>query len=456
MRKRVHNLTKTDPALHHKLAFIEQGYLVVVALIGVLALWGRLIPALSHVLSGDWVSMTPPIAIAALVSAAALEFAGPRHTGFSLKFGVGLACLLILLAAAAMVEDFLHIPVGIDRIAAAFTESGHAQGMPALTAGAFLALALMLVVSPSRKGPASFAADVFVSVLCLLVLVMIRGYLFEGLSSGANGERTSLLTLLALSLLAFVAFMQRAQVGAFSTLLGEGSGSKMARIAAPIVLLVPFLPRTTLADAVRSGRLRTDYLTAAAEILAGGVCLALMLYMAWKINQLETRVRDLSLRDDATGLHNRRGFHLVAWQALRQARRDNLPFSILFIEVDNLGEVHESLGYPASAEMLAEMAEVMNAAFRATDVMGRIDPAQFALAGHFDEKAAAVMRLRVREAINYRNANPGRSFTIAFSMGFVHAKDVHNESLEDLLAEADNAIGKEPQGAQPVVGPTML
>jgi GGDEF domain-containing protein len=96
------------------------------------------------------------------------------------------------------------------------------------------------------------------------------------------------------------------------------------------------------------------------------------------------------------------------------------------------------------------MAEALTAAFRATDVLGRIDPGQFALAGHFDEKSSNVMRLRLQESVNYRNSSPGRNFAMNISIAFAFTKDPRQESLDDLLAEADNARNREFQGAEPI------
>jgi diguanylate cyclase (GGDEF)-like protein len=450
MRNPAQRLREHDPALLHKLAMIEQGYLAVVVLVAVGSLWIRRIAPLDRLMPPDWVGLSPEIAIAALLSAVGLEFSRPRHSGPIKRIGLALAFLLALLSGAVLVKDLFHVGLGANGFAAAVSGSAHSESMPALTAAAFAALAAVMLLTPAKKGLASYAADLFVSFFCLMVLVMVRGYLFEGFSHFGGVGRTSLLTLLAMSLLAFVAFMHRAEVGIFATLLGEGSGSRIARIAAPIVLLVPFLPQSTLAHAVKTGQLHAEYLSALIAFLAAGVSLTLMLYMAFKINRLEMKIRDLSLRDEVTGLLNRRGFHLVAWQILRQARRDGLPFSVMFIDLENLAEIHSSFGPQASSQSLVEMAEALTAAFRATDVLGRIDPGQFALAGHFDEKSSNVMRLRLQESVNYRNSSPGRNFAMNISIAFAFTKDPRQESLDDLLAEADNARNREFQGAEPI------
>jgi diguanylate cyclase (GGDEF)-like protein len=440
MRSPVRTPSENDPALLKKLAFIERGYLAVVALISLCALAVRYMPALTHSLPGDWALVSPPIAIAALLSSLGLEFCRASQPRPVQYVGAALALLLTFLAGAALLGDLLRIPL-LQTITGSFGGSE----MPVHTAATFAVLGIVMLLTPARKNVASHAADLVLAFFCLLVLVMIRDYLLEGLAGLPAEQRTSLFTLLALALLAFVAFMHRAENGAFSTLLGAGSGSKIARFAAPVVLLVPFLPQSALTDAVKSGLIHPGQVSAAIAFIAAGISLVVMLSMALKINRLEEKIRDLALRDEATELHNRRGFELVAWQALRQARRDGLPFSILFVSLDNLAEVTESLGPQTTAEMLAEIADILRAAFRATDVIGRVDPAQFAVAGHFDEKAGKIMRLRLREAVNYRNSNPGRTYSLATTVSSVHARDPRTDTLEELMTEAD--VARDPESA---------
>jgi diguanylate cyclase (GGDEF)-like protein len=439
MRNPALPLSEPDPALLHKLALIEQGYLAVVSLISVAALCGWLVPDLGHWLPGSWSPVRPQIAVAALLSAGGLELSRSRHPAWMKQTGFAFALLLAMLAVAVLSKDVFGVSVGLDRFAAASPDLDWAGRMPPMAAIAFVALADGIMLIRAHKGLASHLADLFVAVFCLLTLIMISAYIMSGMAGPAASEGTSLLTLLGMSLLAFVAFMRRAETGAFAAFVGAGSGSRIARIVAPLVLLVPFLPQTALSHAVKSGHLHTEYLSLVAAYTTAAVSLAAMIYMAWKINRLERRLRDLSLQDEKTGLYGRRGFFAVGWQALRQARRSGLPFSVMFIDVENVGRIRETLSEQAAGELLQETAELLKASFRASDVIGRIDPAQFAVAGHFSQKTMGVMRLRLYEAVNYRNSNPGRSYSLAFSIGCVSARDPRTESLEDLIAQAEEA-----------------
>jgi diguanylate cyclase (GGDEF)-like protein len=445
MRNPALPLSEPDPALLRKLALIEQGYLAVAALLALGALGGWLSPALGQLIPGNWMMLPPQVAVAVLLGAGSLELSRSRHPAWLKQIGFVLALLLAILSVAVLVRDWFGISTGIDLFAAAAPEMEAAGRMPALTAAAFAVLADGVMLIRARRGLASHLADLFVAAFCLLVLVMISIYMLEGISGPAGNVRISLLTLLSVSLLAFVAFMRRAELGAFVTFLGAGSGSRIARIVAPLVLLVPFLPQTALVHAVKTGLVRTEYVSISAAFITAGLSFAVMLYMAWKINRLEKKVRDLSLNDELTGLYGRRGFYAVGWQALRQARRSGLPFSVMFIDVENLPQTARTHGNETASQLLVETSELLKASFRATDVIGRVDPAHFAVAGHFSENAIATMRLRLQEAVNYRNSNPGRACALHFSIGCVSAKDPRRETLEEMLARADEARDQDLQ-----------
>ncbi|HUH62079.1 MAG TPA: GGDEF domain-containing protein [Terracidiphilus sp.] len=449
MRNPALPLSEPDPALLRKLALIEQGYLAVAALLALGALGGWLSPVLGQFLPGSWM-LAPQAAVAVLLGAGSLELSRSRHPAWLRQIGFLLALALAVLSVAVLVRDWFGVSTGLDLFAAESPEIGAVGRMPALTAAAFAVLADAVMLIRARRGLASHMADLFSAVFCLLVLVMISMYMIEGFAGPAGKAGGSLLTLLSVSLLAFVAFMRRAEVGAFVTFLGAGSGSRIARLVAPLVLLVPFLPQTALVHAVKSGLVRTEYVSISAAFITAGLSFAVMLYMAWKINRLERRVRELSLNDELTGLYGRRGFHAVGWQALRQARRSGLPFSVMFIDVEGLTQVVRKHGGEIASQLLVETAELLKASFRATDVIGRVDPTHFAVAGHFSENAIATMRLRLQEAVNYRNSNPGRACALHFSIGCVSAKDPRHETLEDMLARADESRDQELQERDPL------
>ena len=166
----------------------------------------------------------------------------------------------------------------------------------------------------------------------------------------------------------------------------------------------------------------------------------LILGLAWRIDSLERDIRDLSLRDELTKLYNRRGFYLLAEQALRLAQRSRTPFSVLFIDLDNLKQINDTLGHETGSDFLREVAELLDNFVRRSDVVGRVGGDEFVVAGQSSETAMHNVVQRLEEAVELRDSQPGRLYPFSFSLGLATTSENVSESLEDLLHRADGAM----------------
>ena len=139
--------------------------------------------------------------------------------------------------------------------------------------------------------------------------------------------------------------------------------------------------------------------------MAVAFSIALLMYLAWRLNALETEIQGLSLRDPLTGLYNLRGFRLLAEQALLLAHRSGQPYSVLFIDVDNLKQINDALGHQTGSDLLAATADILREVFRETDVLGRMGGDEFAVAGQFSNSGIAEAAERLRQASMLYNAD---------------------------------------------------
>ena len=131
---------------------------------------------------------------------------------------------------------------------------------------------------------------------------------------------------------------------------------------------------------------------------------------------------------------------MLAEHALRLAQRSAVPFSVLYIDIENLAEIHAQLGPNASAAALAETGEILRATFRESDIKGRIGTDQFAVAGQFDRTGISVAALRLEATTATRGPKSARGITLRFSMGHVTTTGGDSqESLRELLDRAGQA-----------------
>lgn len=152
--------------------------------------------------------------------------------------------------------------------------------------------------------------------------------------------------------------------------------------------------------------------------------------------QAQEQVHRLSLTDELTGLLNRRGFHLLAGQALKTARRVMAELSLVYIDLDGLKRVNDVHGHQAGDSMIVDTAQLLKATFRESDLIARLGGDEFtilALGGETPESMLA----RLQKAVTQFNKGSTSAYALSFSMGMVHCLPQEDKSLMELLADAD-------------------
>jgi diguanylate cyclase (GGDEF)-like protein len=449
------SVADSDPELLRKLAPVKRYCFLAVAWIGGLTLLGWYLPGMGKFLPNGWRLMTAETALGILLCAFSLEFSEKFYSLRVKRLSQLLAVLAALLGMAILGEYAFHIAAGLERLFPFDPNStSHWPGRPSPQTGSGLAmLGITIALIRARGRIVVRIADLVTTCLGLLVLVLTSGEVFGAMRIfGLSGvTRTSPQTMLCLAILTVVAFLRRAERGIFSVFLGRGIGSRIARILGPVILVLPFLREIARQRMVSSHILPEHYATAILASVAAAISFVFLMLLVFYIKSMENEIHNLSVRDELTGLYNLRGFHLLGQQALRLAQRSRVPFSVLFIDLDNLKQINDLHGHSMGSACLAETAELLQAIFRETDVLGRIGGDEFAVAGQFTHAAVALATERLREASALRNSTPGHSAALSFSIGHVTSLLTAHESLPMLLAKADQAMYEEKRRKKSVV-----
>lgn|GEM_PF-2834418 len=154
----------------------------------------------------------------------------------------------------------------------------------------------------------------------------------------------------------------------------------------------------------------------------------------------EQEVRRLSLTDELTGLHNRRGFFLLTEQQLRLASRSNMTGWLLFADVDGLKTVNDTLGHEAGDRLISEAAEVLRTCFRESDIIGRLGGDEFVVFAINPRQSSSELLARLEEAIEQANTKPDRDYPLSLSLGVAIYGEGTRLPLDTLLAQADAAM----------------
>jgi diguanylate cyclase (GGDEF)-like protein len=79
------------------------------------------------------------------------------------------------------------------------------------------------------------------------------------------------------------------------------------------------------------------------------------------------RIQELTITDDCTGLFNSRHLFSVTESELERSRRFNLPFSLIFIDLDHFKRVNDLHGHLTGSRLLAEIARTIKHSVRGID-----------------------------------------------------------------------------------------
>ncbi len=438
--------SEPDPVIINRVEAVENATrAAVVTLVGV-NFAGRLIPILGREFAGSWHLMGSESAFIILFTTLSLHLSNSHQPKLLRRIGLLFAILVTLSCTVILIVDCLRATTSIRALFLPGRSLPSAlQSMHPLSAAGYAFLGLSVMFIPARKRAASCAADLLTAFTVFLVLTLVSGHFLGSLHVFApySHPGASSQAMLCLLLLTGVAFLRRAEYGLFFIFLGPNTGSRITRFLAPALLLIPFLREAIRASVIGVRLMPPNYLTALLASLAVVISYALLLFIGRYINRMEAEIRSLSLRDALTGLYNFEGFRLLAAQTLRLARRSGRPFSVLFIDLDNLKETNDSLGHKAGSDLLVELAEIMRDAFRNSDVLGRIGGDEFAVAGQFNHRGIDRALRRLEQSAYQRNARPGRRVHISFSAGQATSEPRQRESLDALLARADHAMYEE-------------
>ena len=154
-------------------------------------------------------------------------------------------------------------------------------------------------------------------------------------------------------------------------------------------------------------------------------------------------LQNQSLHDDLTGLHNRRGFLLLAEQQMKMGRRNQSSFLLLFVDLDGLKSINDTYGHAEGNRALAEAASVLRSTFRQSDILARLGGDEFAaLAIDAQQCDEATVRGRLDHALEAVNRQPNRLYPLSFSVG-IACPTSEVSTVESLLDRADALMYEE-------------
>jgi two-component system cell cycle response regulator len=207
----------------------------------------------------------------------------------------------------------------------------------------------------------------------------------------------------------------------------------------PIVVLTGMEDEDMALDMVKSGA--QDYLVKGD---VGPDVLLRSIRYAVERHHLASALRSLSLIDDLTGLYNRRGFSDLGEQHLKLARRTARAVLLVYVDVDDLKTINDTLGHQTGDRALVRVADILRETFRQSDIIARIGGDEFAvMALEASEENETHLLQRLKARIREVNQENGEPYDLSVSVGAARFPVEGTPRLIDLLAQVDEAMYQE-------------
>ena len=163
-----------------------------------------------------------------------------------------------------------------------------------------------------------------------------------------------------------------------------------------------------------------------------------------QLESAQREIRELMLKDELTGMHNRRGLSVLAEQQLLLSARTGSKPWLLLANVDGLKSVNEGLGRDEADKLLVTAAKVLKKAFRGHDVVARVGDDEFAAFG-LCEVMPQDFSDRLQLYVDAYNETSSDRVPLSMTASLVQGEPSSHPTLDDLWAFATKELDRKTQ-----------
>ncbi|KOY02851.1 sensor domain-containing diguanylate cyclase [Pseudomonas nunensis] len=166
------------------------------------------------------------------------------------------------------------------------------------------------------------------------------------------------------------------------------------------------------------------------------------------IKRYQGKIQAQAILDSLTELPNRRGFDLLAAQAMHEAQREPKPLTALLLDLDHFKVLNDTHGHLAGDQVLIGFARDLESCLRHSDIVCRWGGEEFIVLlkdtdGETGQKIAEKIRQHVEKQ---RYAYNGKELRLTVSIGLTTLQP--DETLHTLLSRADHAMYRAKQAGR--------
>jgi len=158
-------------------------------------------------------------------------------------------------------------------------------------------------------------------------------------------------------------------------------------------------------------------------------------------SMMYTELENLATTDGLTGVNNYRNFRRKLTEEMERAKRYNVKFSMLMLDIDKFKDFNDRYGHLVGDHILKNSANVIKQSVRTIDFVARYGGEEFSVIlveADMDDAKLTAERIRKNiqdSAIEYNDG----TYSVTISIGISeYTKDIKNE--DELIGMADKAL----------------
>ena len=152
----------------------------------------------------------------------------------------------------------------------------------------------------------------------------------------------------------------------------------------------------------------------------------------------EIAIVQMATQDELTKLINRRGFMLLAQKSLEFCKRQNIPATLIYMDLDELKSINDRFGHAEGDLALSVFAKKIECAGRDSDICSRLGGDEFSLLLiNTSKHSAENLIARLRKSIEKYNHEAMRGYDILFSYSTVEFNIDKHSKIDTFLADGD-------------------
>lgn len=160
-----------------------------------------------------------------------------------------------------------------------------------------------------------------------------------------------------------------------------------------------------------------------------------------ELNRLVYKLGEMSIKDELTGLYNRRALHTLGQQYLDQCIKNQSSLLVFSADMDNLKYINDNYGHTKGDIAIKIVADALINASETDELCIRTGGDEYAVIGTgYDLKKAERFVAKFEEAIRKFNEEFVHNFEISISYGWILVRADGNTKLEECLNIADEKM----------------